>query len=352
MNTQKELKILQRIKDDYGIVTGYIVADNNKEFYMRHTDVVHIMMQNTQYKVVNARLTKSLTVVGYQDTIPTVIRKPSKTENSGKPHIVLIEKIETRTTNGILSKGWYAIDGVSYLVKGNTEGHYEPYSEVLASRLLRGLGFDNVVMYELGEVSDYGVKVFGINHVSLCRTYLRDGVNEIPFAEYVEARVGRDMHASAFLEWIVRNDAVLPLEYVLKMLVADAFIGNKDRHLNNWGILSSKKGIEYAPIMDFGASLLAWESDREIERVLKAGESAYGPDASRPFTELHQKQIKVVKRIAAKTGIKINIPRDYKDRVDKVLSSSADVFDNLPKKRAEAIKKYLYLRLKYLEMFV
>ncbi|WP_163538153.1 HipA domain-containing protein [Gracilibacillus sp. YIM 98692] len=41
----------------------------------------------------------------------------------------------------------------------------------------------------------------------------------------------------------------------IKIPVFDAFIGNQDRHCDNWGIIDSKSGYKIAPIYDSGASL-------------------------------------------------------------------------------------------------
>lgn len=41
----------------------------------------------------------------------------------------------------------------------------------------------------------------------------------------------------------------------IKIPVFDAFIGNQDRHCDNWGIIDGKNGYRLAPIYDSGASL-------------------------------------------------------------------------------------------------
>ena len=59
--------------------------------------------------------------------------------------IQLVEKRETRTSRGMLSKGWYHVDEQLVMVKGNSiteagTAGYEPYSEVLASLIAQVLG--------------------------------------------------------------------------------------------------------------------------------------------------------------------------------------------------------------------
>lgn len=54
--------------------------------------------------------------------------------------IQLVEKRETRTSRGMLSKGWYRVDDQLVMVKGNSiteagTAGYEPYSEVMDEEL-------------------------------------------------------------------------------------------------------------------------------------------------------------------------------------------------------------------------
>lgn len=58
--------------------------------------------------------------------------------------IQLVEKRETRTSRGMLSKGWYRVDDRLVMVKGNSiteagTAGYEPYSEVMASLIAQVL---------------------------------------------------------------------------------------------------------------------------------------------------------------------------------------------------------------------
>lgn len=54
-----------------------------------------------------------------------------------------------------------------------------------------------------------------------------------------------------------------------EMFVVDALIGNKDRHLENWGFLEHSGVFEFSPIYDCGSSLHALLSDEECELLLK-----------------------------------------------------------------------------------
>ena len=63
--------------------------------------------------------------------------------------IQLVEKRETRTSRGMLSKGWYQVDDQLVMVKGNSiteagTAGYEPYSEVMASLIAQVLNLPHV----------------------------------------------------------------------------------------------------------------------------------------------------------------------------------------------------------------
>ena len=63
--------------------------------------------------------------------------------------IQLVEKRETRTSRGMLSKGWYHVDDQLVMVKGNSiteagTAGYEPYSEVMASLIAQVLNLPHV----------------------------------------------------------------------------------------------------------------------------------------------------------------------------------------------------------------
>lgn len=48
------------------------------------------------------------------------------------------------------------------------------------------------------------------------------------------------------------------------MFVADTLIGNIDRHLSNWGLITDGDRIDFAPIYDCGLSLYPLMSDDEM----------------------------------------------------------------------------------------
>ena len=107
--------------------------------------------------------------------------------------------------------------------------------------------------------------------------------------------------------------------YFWDMFVVDAFIGNGDRHLDNWGLIETPDGkFSPAPVYDCGSSLSPLKSDEkkvqllEDENVLKQEEynlnSVYRMNGKRilyheifknPPKDLHRAIQRIVPRIKA-----------------------------------------------------
>ena len=53
------------------------------------------------------------------------------------------------------------------------------------------------------------------------------------------------------------------------MFVVDALIGNRDRHLGNWGLFEQDGNVGFAPIYDCGSSLAAMLSDDDMGELVR-----------------------------------------------------------------------------------
>lgn len=79
------------------------------------------------------------------------------------------------TSKGLLSKGWFNINGKICLVKGNLDWH-EPYSEVLASNLAEVLGLHHIIYWlEPASIFSSIKTYYNCEHVSVCEKYALDG---------------------------------------------------------------------------------------------------------------------------------------------------------------------------------
>ena len=75
------------------------------------------------------------------------------------------------------------------------------------------------------------------------------------------------------MDTIDRQQFVSPVtlrEHFWNMFVADALLGNFDRHNGNWGFLydDAKREAEIAPVFDCGSCLLPQADEKVMERVL------------------------------------------------------------------------------------
>ena len=249
----------------------------------------------------------------------------------------LINKFATMTSRGMLSKGWYDVDGKLCLVKGNTVERskdsiiitedYEPIAEVLVSNLLDILGVPHV-KYWLEPCSNFPeVKSNGeLGVVSVCESY-QSSINYLEsftFSNYVNYRFKQQEYD--YWGAVTRYTPTLKQDIFL-MLHVDAIVGNASRHLNNWDILLDFSGEpRMAPLLDFGAALLSWEhGDLRL-------------DDAAPFKYTHQAQIRL-------------ITKEYHNKLGdsstfgKWLEMSEETLQLLSDKRRKIVEQYLKNRL-------
>lgn len=87
--------------------------------------------------------------------------------------IQLVEKRETRTSRGMLSKGWYHVDDQLVMVKGNSiteagTAGYEPYSEVMASLIAQVLNLPHVEYTLMPAKLFPDIQTYSCDVVSVC----------------------------------------------------------------------------------------------------------------------------------------------------------------------------------------
>lgn len=261
--------------------------------------------------------------------------------------INFLKAVSTTTTNGLLNKAWYNIDGRICLVKGNSlTSHggfgFEPYSECMCSAVLNYIGFPHV-KYFLRNASEFPeIKVFGtVKHVSVCENFLKPDERLISLFAYLEfvsqgSKVVTTLNALRVLQESIN------LSPLYAMLAFDAVVGNEDRHLNNVSLIQSLDGsFRFSPIYDNGASLLAWKSFEECKR---AG-NRYILDKSEPFRSRHRTQIRLI-------PTKVFKHCDLGCFYINLLSRISSYIGYLPKYRQVAIKKYLKWRMEYVEQLM
>ena len=245
---------------------------------------------------------------------------------------------DSQVNGGRLPKFWVQdeITGRQFMVKSSTPFSYEPLCEKMAYIIGRDLGLD-ILEYDIIESKVFKDLVY-INplckYVSICERIDRKNYFITSIAEIKRAR-------NVFLENKVTNKEVmyelLPKEYIDKLILFDAIIGNVDRHYGNIHLLRGLDGsIKPAPILDNGASLLAEATifdlflyNRWLYRVM---------NRSSMIKRNHDSEIELTDTLS---NIKYNIPV----KTMQILDDIEPVLRLLSKPRANAIRQYIALRL-------
>lgn len=173
-------------------------------------------------------------------------------------------------------------EGHSYMLKfpphpsKNKEMSYTNscISEYVACHIFSMLGF-KVQETLLGTYTDSRGKT---KTVVACRDFTEDGRRLIEFAQLKNTCIdseqngyGKDL--SSIME-AIDEQSIYPSdklrEFFWDMFIADAFLGNFDRHNGNWGFLvdEQKQQAELAPIYDCGSCLYPQLDLELMEKVL------------------------------------------------------------------------------------
>lgn len=114
--------------------------------------------------------------------------------------------------------------------------------------------------------------------VCACRDFTEGGKRLLDFCSIKNTVLESDSSGSGtelsdVMDAIDKQQYVSPVllrEHFWNMFVADAFLGNFDRHNGNWGFLydDSKSAMEIAPVFDCGSCLLPQADEKVMQRVL------------------------------------------------------------------------------------
>ena len=262
--------------------------------------------------------------------------------NFGKPEYILIDKISIGTSTGVISKAWHTDPkGKMILAKGNTEGGFEPYAEFIASKVLDILEIDHIT-YRLEPREDFSeVKAYGddVKHVSVCEEYgeLMQG-QVITLWEFLDTvtEVKKGDYWQAVIKFI-------DLDELKTLLVLDAYLSNKDRHLSNIEVVFKDDGsYKLVRGFDFGASLGA-------TTPLKTLVDRRGLDKSKPFKDTHREQVHLICRYS---NYRKRVSVSKENFINTVLKFIEDEVTCIPEKRIVEMKRMLVTRMHYLDNLI
>ena len=135
--------------------------------------------------------------------------------------------------------------------------------------------------------------------------------------------------------------------------VADALVGNFDRHAGNWGYLSNNNQLSIAPVYDFGSSLLPQLSDDGIETIMNNEFMLYErclvfPSAALFITAEKKGKVGYYDMMASNydsdctSAVKRMVPRINIDAIHRIIDNTPLISET----RKEFYKKYIDYRKK------
>lgn len=164
------------------------------------------------------------------------------------------------TTNGLLPKVWVHDSQMqSYLVKAGSRAlKQHPLSEVLATVCLHN--------YNLLPYVPYTLTIYGLKVCSKCPNFVKPGTEFVPAKAVYDAepKIAGDTVYGHMIRAAEHFGIKKPGRFIDRMIMADALIGNADRHLGNFGYLRDTESgqlIDFAPLFDFGGAFSPYDSD-------------------------------------------------------------------------------------------
>ena len=226
------------IKVSFGLSLNdsyWIIPDDGKQYLWEN------------YNLYKNKFSKTLSIVaftGYNSQIKDVRTSPEY------------------TTNGMLKKCWHQKEDGIYLLKGATEEYSnsgkEHYSEFYSAQVAEILGLNHI---------EYDLEKFHDELVSSCKLFTSENLGYEPMINIFKSKNIKCNSLDAGTIYEIKK--LLKEEFINfeDMMLFDAIIGNKDRHLGNFGMFinnTSGRLIILAPIFDNGLSMLNSMTKNEI----------------------------------------------------------------------------------------
>lgn len=260
-------------------------------------------------------------------------------------------------------------EGHSYMLKfppkpsRNPEMSYTNgcISEFVACHVFEMLGFETQKTL-LGSYTDNRGKT---KLVVACRDFTEDGKRLIEFAHLKNTCIDSEQNGygkelSSILEAIDEQGIYPPdalRRFFWDMFVADAFLGNFDRHNGNWGFLvdEQKQQAELAPIYDCGSCLYPQLNLDRMESVLRNESEIDRRIYTFPASAIEENDVKIryfdyisslknpdcneaLKRVCAR--IDLNTIQEFLEGVPELLPLQREFYLTMLAERKEKILDY------------
>ena len=166
-------------------------------------------------------------------------------------------------TNGALRKRWKQdADGTSWLIKaGSRRLNQEPISEVLATMLLKRLDVIPFVEYEL--------VVEGMRLCSKCKNFVTAETEFVPAIHVYQTKLRKKGETvyTHLLRMCDLYEVDGAKDFIDCMIAVDRILGNKDRHLGNFGFIrdvNTLKILGFAPLFDSGYAFVQNQGEQRM----------------------------------------------------------------------------------------
>ena len=240
-------------------------------------------------------------------------------------------------------------------------------SEYVACHIFEMLGFRTQETL-LGNYTDSRGKT---KLVVACRDFTEDGKRLIEFAHLKNTCIDSEQNGygkelSSILE-AIEEQSIYPSDelrqFFWDMFIADAFLGNFDRHNGNWGFLydAQTDQMTLAPVYDCGSSLYPQADEKIMETVLASEQDMNYRIFEIPTSAImvNGKKIKYFDFISSlqnedcNRALKRIVPRIDMARIRKLIADTPFITDlqkrfycTMLEKRKERILDYSLERLK------
>lgn len=168
------------------------------------------------------------------------------------------------TTNGMLRKCWHREDDKIYLYKGQSQEYAnmgkEAYCEFYFSQIAKLMNF-NAISYDL--------KLFHNEIISSCLIFTSDKEGYVPMYVFLSQEEIENVRNEEVIQKIMK---LYGKEAFEDLMVFDALIANKDRHLGNFGMIinnDTNELLREAPIFDNGWGILNFLTKDELKEIDK-----------------------------------------------------------------------------------
>lgn len=197
---------------------------------------------------------------------------------------------------GSRTKFWFRRDDSPWLFKATRPNHGEDWAEVLASELAEALGLPHA-WYQLATWrGQQGVVTPTFRHggfdlvhgnellLRLDPTYPREGMRYVRTPKHTIAAVSEALESTRAglpVDWTPPVGVGDAPQVFAGYLLFDAWIGNTDRHHENWAVLLNRADavVHLAPTFDHAASLGSHETDEARDRRLTTRDRAASVEA-------------------------------------------------------------------------